>query len=241
MTIRRRDASGNRTRRIATRNRSVHLDQRLSASHGFSGENHELSADLRYERDDDRDRVREERVPTAPREREMSTEDEHDASVELDYTRPQGEWTMEAGYKGGLRHLDQRYEVAHADAEPGDFSGPPAQSDALTFREQMHAGYGTLQRTVGPLDAEAGLRVEHTQTTLDSEGASVDDSRYTDLFPSASLMYEMGQGRRMSLSYSKRIDRPSAHELSAFDASSDPYVRFVGNPNLDRSTFTRPN
>jgi hypothetical protein len=80
----------------------------------------------------------------------MSTEDEHDASVELDYTHPQGEWTMEAGYKGGLRHLDQRYEVAHADAEPGDFSGPPAQSDALTFREQMHAGYGTLQRTVGP-------------------------------------------------------------------------------------------
>jgi outer membrane receptor protein involved in Fe transport len=79
--------------------------------------------------------------------------------------------------------------------------------------------------------------VEHTRTTLAPDGPASDDAHYTDLFPSASLTYEMGRGRRVSLSYSKRIDRPSAHQLSAFDASSDPYVRFVGNPNLDPETI----
>ena len=233
MTTQRRDASGEQTRRIATRDRSVHLDERLSVSHDLSGENHELSADLRYQRDNDRDRAREEHVPNAPRERETSTDDEHDASFAVDYTRPKGKWTMETGYKGARRHLDQRYEVAHADAEWGDFSAPPVQSNGLTFREQVHAGYGTLQRPMGPVDAEVGLRVEHTRTTLDPNGTSPTPNRYTDLFPSASLTYEMGPGRRVSLSYSRRIDRPSAYELSAFDASSDPYVRFVGNPDLE--------
>jgi outer membrane receptor protein involved in Fe transport len=233
MTIQRRDASGDRTRKIATKDRSVHLDERLSLSRTFDEENHELSADLRYERDDDRDRVREERVPSSPREREMSADDEHAGSVELDYTRPQGEWTIDTGYKGAVRALDQRYESILFDESTGSFPGRPDHADALTFREQVHAGYGTLQRPVGPLDAEVGLRVEHTRTTLSPSDASPERNRYTDLFPSASLTYEMGQGRRVSLSYSRRIDRPSAHELSAFDASSDPYVRFLGNPNLE--------
>jgi outer membrane receptor protein involved in Fe transport len=231
------DAARVRERKTKTDRQSVHLDERLSLSHDFSQEEHELSADLRYQRDDDRDRVREERVPAPPREREETTEDEHNASVKLDYTRPQGPWTIETGYKGALRHLDQRYEVAHANSATGAFAGPPAQSDALTFREQVHAGYGLLQRPVGPFDAEVGLRVEHTRTTLAPDGPASDDAHYTDLFPSASLTYEMGRGRRVSLSYSKRIDRPSAHQLSAFDASSDPYVRFVGNPNLDPETI----
>lgn len=233
MTVQRRDASGERTRRIAARDRSVHLDERLSLNHDFSGESHALSADLRYEQTDDRDRVREERVPTAPRERETSTEDEHGGSVELDYTRPQGEWTVETGYKGSLRALDQRHESVLFDEGAASFPDRPDQSDALTFREQVHAGYGTLRRPVGPFDAEAGLRVEHTRTTIDPDGASSETNRYTDLFPSASLTYEMDRGRRVSLSYSKRIARPSAHELNAFNASSDPYVRFLGNPDLE--------
>ncbi|MFB6279315.1 MAG: TonB-dependent receptor domain-containing protein [Salinibacter sp.] len=233
MTTRRASWEPSRTREVNEDDRSVHLDERLSLSHEFSKQDHKWTADLRYQRDEERDRVREERVPAAPREQETTTEEEHDASLKLDYTRPQGEWTIETGYKGGLRHLDQRYKVLHADPEAGDFSGPPAQSDALTFREQIHAGYVTLQRPVGPFDAEAGLRIEHTRTTLSPSAESSASNRYTDLFPSASLTYKMGKERRVSLSYSKRIDRPHSHQLNAFNASSNPYVRFVGNPNLE--------
>lgn len=233
MTLWPREASGSRTRTTDAQDHSIHLDERLSVRHEFSDENHELSADLRYELGGQRDRVREERVPSGPRGREENIEDEQDGSVEVDYTRPQGEWTIETGYKGTVRHLDQRYETALFDEGADSFPEHPDQADALTYGEQVHAGYGTLQRPVGPIDAEMGLRVEQTRTTIEPNGASSETNRYTDLFPSASLTYDLGQGRRVSLSYSKRIDRPSAYQLSAFDASSDPYVRFVGNPNLD--------
>ena len=232
-TLRRPGGSTERTRAADTEYRSMRLDERLSVRQDFSGENHELSADLRYEYGDQRDRVQEERVPTAPREREENNEDEHEGSVEVDYTRVLGDWTIETGYKGALRSLDQHYETARFDEGADGFPDRPDRTDALTFQEQVHAGYGTIQRPVGPLDGKIGLRVEHTQTKIDPSGDASEDNRYVDVFPSASLTYEMGQGRRVSASYSKRIDRPSAHQLNAFDASSDPYVRFVGNPNLD--------
>ena len=214
-------------------NQSVHLDERLSVDHTFADDNHKLSADLRYETGDQKERVWEEQVPASPRDHETETEDEHNASVKLDYTHPLDEWTIETGYKGSYRLLDQQYEIAQFNAGTGRFPDLPDRSDALTFREQVHAGYGVLQRTIGPIDAEVGLRVEHTQTTLDTDDASTDRSRYTGLFPSASLTYQMGRGRRVSLSYSKRVDRPNAFQLSAFNASGDPYVQFVGNPNLE--------
>ncbi len=231
-TLRRPDRATERARMADTESRSIHLDERLSVRQDFPGENHELSADLRYEYSDQHDRVREERVPAAPREREENNEDEHEGSVEVDYTRAPGDWTIETGYKGTLRRLDQHYGVARFDEGADAFPDRPDQADALTFREQVHAGYGTIQRSVGPLDATVGLRVEHTQTKIDPKGDASDDTRYVDVFPSASLTYERGRGQRVSASYSKRVDRPSAHQLNAFDASSDPYVRFVGNPNL---------
>ena len=233
MTTRRGGTEMASTREVDERDHSVHLDERLSISHTFEDENHELSADLRYQTGDQRSRVREEQVSSSPRERETEADDEHDASFKLDYTYPLHDWTIETGYKGSYRRLDQHYEVVQFAPAAGHFPDVPDQTDALTFQEQVHAGYGTLQRTIGPIDAEVGVRVEHTRTTIDPMGTAAEGNRYTGVFPSASLTYEMGRGRRISLSYSKRVDRPNAYQLSAFDASGDPYVRFVGNPNLE--------
>jgi outer membrane receptor protein involved in Fe transport len=233
MESRHADPASASVREVDEDRRSVHLDERLSVRHEFADKNHELSADLRYETGIQETQVREERVPVPPRERETEEEDEQNASVKLDYSHPLDGWTLETGYKGSLRRLDQRYEVGPFDAETGDAPEVPDRSDALAFQEQVHAGYGVLQRSIGPIDAEVGLRVEHTRTTIDADDAASDGSRYTGLFPSASLTYEMGRGRRVSLSYSKRVERPNAFQLSAFTASGDPYVQFVGNPNLD--------
>ncbi len=234
MTALRNGAGSPDTLEAENRYRSVHLDERLSLTREFEAENHEFSADLRYQRSDRRDWIREEEIPSAsPREQEENTEEEHDASLKLDYTLPLGAWTVETGYKGATRQMDQHYEVASVNEETGRFPNEPDRADALTYREHVHAGYGTLQRTFGSLDAEVGVRVEHTQVSVDPRDEEADKTQYLDLFPSASATYQMGSGRRVSLSYSKRIDRPHLGQLSAFNTSPDPYVRFVGNPDLD--------
>lgn len=231
-TARRSDAPTS-TREIKRSRQSLHLDERLSVSHQFDAENHELSADLRYDGGESETRLREEQASAPPRERQVDTETEHNVEAQVDYTRPLGPWTVETGYKGTVRRLNEHYEIQHFDEQAGRFPASPVEENDLSFREQVHAGYVTAQRPIGPLDAEVGLRVEHTRTTIEPTGTDADRSLYTNLFPSASLTYEMGPGRRVSLSYSKRIDRPHLHQLSAFRASSDPYVRFEGNPNLE--------
>jgi outer membrane cobalamin receptor len=224
-------------REIERSYQSRRLDERLSVSHAFDDENHELAADLRYEGDKTETTVREEQTSTPPRERQDDTDTQHNAEATLDYTRPLGAWTIETGYKGALRVLDEHYDIWQFDDVAGQFPETPTEQNARSFREQVQAGYSTLQRSLGPFDAEVGLRMEHTRTTIDPQDDASASNQYTDLFPSASLTYERGRGRRVSLSYSKRIDRPHLHQLSAFRASSDPYVRFEGNPNLDPETI----
>lgn len=210
------------------------LDERLSATHTFDSDNHEVSVDLRYQMEDQYQSFREEKTrPSAPRERGREDETGHDATVEVDYTRPAGPWTVETGYKGAFRHLTRSFGAARFDAATGRFAALSERSSAFTFEEQVQAAYGILQRELGPVDAEVGLRFEHTRTTVDPSDDAPFDNRYAGLFPSASLTYKPSKTREVSLSYSKRVNRPSVHQLSSFGALSNPHVRFVGNPTLE--------
>lgn len=232
--LRRAQETTAQTRALDATNRHAHLDNRFSATHKFDAETHELSGEVRYQHRDRNERSRDvDAFPSSPRERQSQANDEQEVSAKLDYTRPQGPWTIETGLKGSARALDQHYETFRFDESAGNFADHPEHTDALDFREEVYAGYGTLQRTIGPIDAEVGLRVEHTRTTIDANDEAANNNRYTNFFPSASLTYPLGSGRRISLSYTNRVDRPHAYQLSAFDASHDPYVRFVGNPSLD--------
>lgn len=209
------------------------LDERLSFSHEL-GDDHELTADLRYQRTEHGQSFVEEQTRSdEPRERGENEEVEHTPSMTIDYTRPLGAWTMETGYKQSFRHLEQEYTADRYDSVRDRFVQVPDRGQAFTFEEHVYAVYGTLQRGIGPLEAEAGLRVEHTQTTVDPREAASHDNRYTDVYPSASLTYSASKARQLSLSYSKRVNRPSFYQLSSFGALSNPYLRFEGNPTLE--------
>lgn len=214
--------------------RYLQLDERLGVTHQFGEEEHELSAQARYQarrqRQTFRDRVTR---PPVPRERGQNEEVEHAPTVTMDYTRPLGPWTVETGYKGSFRHLSQAYDRARFDEVRDRFEPLLERQRAFTFTEQVHAGYGIFQRTVGSFDVEAGLRMEHAQTAVDSDAAASDANRYADVYPSASLTYNATRGRQLALSYSKRVNRPSFHQLSSFGLLSNSHLRFEGNPDLE--------
>lgn len=221
-------------RAVQTDNRRWYLDERLSATQEFDTEHHTLSADLRYRTRDGRQTFEEETsLPTSPRERGTQEQRSQGASLEIDYTRPAGPGRIETGYKGSLRHVSRDYDLTRYDDASDRFVTVPERSRAFTFREDVHAAYGTLQRALGPFDAEAGLRLEHARTNVDPDGGASVANRYVSLYPSASLTYALSKARRLSLSYSKRVNRPSAQQLSFAGRLDDPYVRFVGNPDLD--------
>ena len=226
-------ASDRPARRVVdTDNDNLHLDERLSATHQFGSKQHMLSADLRYQWSDQRQQFEEEEaLPRTVRERGIDDQREDDASLQVDYTRPLGAWTLETGYKGSYRQLERDYDVLRWSGDR--FTPAPSPSSAFDFSETIHAGYTTLQRSLGPVNAEVGLRLERAATTIDPSDQTAADHQYVTLYPSASLTYEMSKARRLTLSYSKRVNRPSTRHLSFAGFLDDPYIRFEGNPTLD--------
>ncbi|MEF8795971.1 MAG: TonB-dependent receptor [Salinivenus sp.] len=204
------------------------VDGRLDFGHDFS-EDHSLEAQVRYDRDFETEDglynvygVEDGTRLSSPRERELDVvnEDEQDGSLEVDYSRPLGAFSLETGYKGTLRRLDsdQTYE---------------GRTTVFTFDELIHAAYGTLSRGIGDFQLEAGLRAETVNTTFDlSSDNEVTNSSYVSVYPSAFITYKPSPKQQARLSYSKRVDRPGLWDINPIEDNENPTFREEGNPGL---------
>ncbi len=57
-------------------------------------------------------------------------------------------------------------------------------------------------------------------------------NKYFSIFPSAFLKYDISKESELSLSYSRRINRPTSENLNPFTSYADPYNLRLGNPAL---------
>ncbi|MGN6437804.1 MAG: outer membrane beta-barrel family protein, partial [Agriterribacter sp.] len=79
-----------------------------------------------------------------------------------------------------------------------------------------------------------GLRGEITDvTTTLKQTNEVNPRKYTNLFPSAHVTYDLPKGHALQLSYSKRVRRPQYNDLSPFMTYSDNRNYWSGNPDLN--------
>jgi hypothetical protein len=116
-------------------------------------------------------------------------------------------------------------------------------SDNFNYKENINAVYINYNRTFKHWTAQAGLRVENTNSKGVSVGwqetdgdFSVYDStyprHYTDFFPSGSLLWNKDPMRQWSMSYSRRIDRPQYQDVNPFEFKVDDYTFSKGNTQL---------
>ena len=113
----------------------------------------------------------------------------------------------------------------------------PGQSNHFIYKEQIAGLYLNLSRAWGErFSCSAGLRAEHT---LQDGYQEVGDTGFTrrrwELFPSASVQYTIGRGQSLSLSYARKVDRPSFSSLNPFRFYESPTSYQEGNPNLQPS------
>jgi hypothetical protein len=81
---------------------------------------------------------------------------------------------------------------------------------------------------------QGGLRVENTN--FDGYSVTLDrrnKQNYTSLFPSASISFTPNDKHKISVNYSRRIDRPNYRSLNPFIMYLDKYTYNVGNPFLN--------
>jgi len=144
------------------------------------------------------------------------------SEIIIDYTLPIGEdGEFEGGYAGEFIFDDISY------------TNNPALNRFL-FNQQLQALYGLYGQSIEDFSFKLGIRAEQTmiKSHLVLPIDSLVPNNYFKLFPTVHVGYEFDKNKQISLSYSKRLNRPDPDELNPFPEFSDPRNAEAGNPNL---------
>ncbi|MEO0340430.1 MAG: outer membrane beta-barrel family protein, partial [Bacteroidota bacterium] len=172
--------------------------------------------------------------------RTSSIESSRDHLLQADYETPLGENSkLEVGLRGETRIISADYS---AEQDIDNVWQPISGfNNILDYYEQIGSAYFQYRYKKDAFGLQLGLRNEYTFIRVESDeaGSGDFDKSYNQLFPSASLSYQLQEGQDLQLSYSRRIRRPQFWQLNPFRGFNDPTSLFIGNPDMDPAYTNR--
>ncbi|MFN8310948.1 MAG: TonB-dependent receptor [Chitinophagales bacterium] len=158
----------------------------------------------------------------------------HNFIFQLDYSEPlklKGQ-KLETGLRNETTLNNNVFEVY--DSLGGAYRRNALLSNGFRYTENIAAFYIILSGEATKwLTYAAGLRTEHT---LIKSSTGAVERNYLSLFPNASLNAAINEMHNVSISYSRRVQRPSFQQLNNSITYFDQYSTWEGNPYL-RPTF----
>lgn len=141
-------------------------------------------------------------------------------------------------YETGLKWISNRQfrsnYLEYYDTVTGQMTPDVNVNNEFEFDEDIISGYGILaHQPYEKLKYQVGIRLEQALTfprllTTNEEF----ENNYFSFFPSAHVVFEPKKKTEYSLSYSRRINRPSSWSLNPFPIYDDPLNLRMGNPQL---------
>lgn len=159
-------------------------------------------------------------------------------TLQADYVLPFGKnyaHALESGTKMIWRNNSSNYNVqASADGDPDNVSIVPSRTDIFDYTQNVFAGYGQLKlKGKNGWALHFGLRLEGTFLEGVQQNQQIRfQNNFWNLIPSATLFKRINTNNNLTLSYTKRISRPSIWELNPNRNEQDPQNITVGNPDL---------
>ncbi|MDY0930042.1 TonB-dependent receptor domain-containing protein [Chryseobacterium sp. CFBP8996] len=110
------------------------------------------------------------------------------------------------------------------------------RANLFEYKEENYAAYFSYAKSFGEhWETKAGLRYENTEAQSFTPSTNSENKyNYGQWFPSAFVSYKKDKNV-FSLSYSRRINRPSMSNLNPFRWYENPYSYSSGNPLLTPS------
>lgn len=163
--------------------------------------------------------------------------DEKVIDFSVDYIRPLKYGRIETGIK-----LRNRNIPVNMDFKPGVNSVLDVNAGGWAdYQEWIPALYGNYIFENEKWEAELGVRIENVSIRYDvNPGHNTYKSsayHYTQPFPNLRLAYKLNEHHKLSLFYSRRVDRPNEVDIRIFPKYDDAEIIKVGNPAL-RPQFT---
>ncbi|CAG5067333.1 hypothetical protein DYBT9623_00053 [Dyadobacter sp. CECT 9623] len=172
------------------------------------------------------------------RERNYNRTKNREWTFQTDYIMPlsySSKHALELGAKAILRNVSSIYDVAASSGYQPELLEPISErSDIFDYRQDVTAAYTQLKfKWSSGWAIHVGARVEGTFL----EGNQIRlGTNFTNTFwnfvPSATIFKRLNPNNNLTLSYTKRISRPSIWDLNPNRDSQDPQNIFIGNPDL---------
>ena len=142
---------------------------------------------------------------------------------------------IEAGTKYTLRS-----HVADSQDELWDFTAKQWNIDNsnvndLDYKQHIFAAYASYGYKFAKLTLKAGTRLEYTLNRGVSKSSSGDitfDNSNYNVVPYLNAAWQIDAKNSLSLSYTRRLGRPSVDYLNPYIFEESPYSRMHGNPDL---------
>ncbi|MDP4216188.1 MAG: TonB-dependent receptor [Bacteroidota bacterium] len=143
--------------------------------------------------------------------------------------------TLQAGLKSSSNHTDNAATYENLDNQ--QWVEDDSRSNHFIYRENIRAGYASIEGKARRLSYQAGLRYEYTSYTTHQLGnATQQDSTvsrdYQSWFPSGYLSYSMDSLNSLTFTTARRVDRPPFQNLNPFLYIINKYTYETGNPYL---------
>jgi len=147
--------------------------------------------------------------------------------LQTDYVLPIGKDSrFETGYRGNFQKNLTDFRVN----ENSVFT------NLLEYKENVNALYAQYGSKINKFSYFFGLRWEDSNIEVNSITANdYNTKKYNNFFPTATLNYELNKNSNLTLSYSRRINRPRGRFLNPFSSYSSNINIFQGNPDLNPS------
>jgi hypothetical protein len=153
-------------------------------------------------------------------------------SAKADYSQPlKNKAKFEAGLKTSF--VTTNNDVKFFNVINGTAVLDVNRSNHFIYIENVNAVYANYSRDFTNTSIQFGLRMEHTNSKGNQVTTNQQLNRnYVQLFPSFAVSQKLDKNNEVSVSYSRRIDRPTYRQLNPFKILVDNYTYVLGDPYL---------
>lgn len=154
--------------------------------------------------------------------------------AQLNYVTPLGDFgRVETGFKSTIKNVTSKNSYLNYNNSTSSWLSSTSLANNFKLNEQVHAIYGIWTSNLYSIKYQIGLRAEQVYFNSDIIDANLSyKNNYFSLYPTIHLGYDISQTNEISLSYSRRVDRPNNRQLNPFIDYSDSLNIVYGNPNL---------